>query len=93
MRKMALLLALSLLAASATAQDVPLKDPRLLSWSQQIAVREQWLEKRHQMILPMMRERGIDIDLGKMDQKQIDELVKTLGREAATTSPSLAAAN
>src|SRR5436853_2246621 len=37
------------------------KTPKLLSWSQQIAVREQWLAKRHEMILPMMREHGIDM--------------------------------
>lgn len=36
-----------------------LQEPKLLPWSQQIAVREQWLEKRHQMILPMMRRHGI----------------------------------
>ncbi len=33
----------------------------LLPLSQQIAVREQWLEKHHQLILPMMREHGIDM--------------------------------
>jgi Xaa-Pro dipeptidase len=33
----------------------------LLPWSQQIAVREQWLEKHHQLILPMMREHGVDM--------------------------------
>lgn len=31
----------------------------LLSWSEQIAVREQWLLKRHAMLLPMMRRHGI----------------------------------
>jgi Xaa-Pro aminopeptidase len=36
-----------------------LQEPRLLPWSQQIAVREQWLEKHHEMILPMMRRHGI----------------------------------
>jgi Xaa-Pro dipeptidase len=33
----------------------------LLSWSKQMAVREQWLEKHHRLILPMMREHGIDM--------------------------------
>ena len=37
------------------------KTPKLLPWSQQIAIREQWLAKRHDMILPMMREHGIDM--------------------------------
>lgn len=31
----------------------------LLPWSQQIAVRESWLVKRHAMLLPMMRRHGI----------------------------------
>lgn len=31
----------------------------LLPWSQQIAIREQWLVKRHEMLLPMMRRHGI----------------------------------
>jgi len=50
-----------LLAATAVAQSVAPKIPKLLPWSQQIAVREQWLAKRHEMILPMMREHGIDM--------------------------------
>ena len=39
------------------AQD--LQEPALLPWSQQMAVREAWLEKRHALILPMMRAHGI----------------------------------
>jgi len=35
--------------------------PKLLPWSQQIAVREGWLEKRHTMILPLMRKYGINM--------------------------------
>jgi Xaa-Pro dipeptidase len=50
-----------LLVVAAAAQNLPPKTPKLLPWSQQIAVREQWLAKRHQMILPMMREHGIDM--------------------------------
>ena len=41
------------------AKDQPL--PKLLPWSQQIAVRDGWLEKRHAMILPMMRKHGINM--------------------------------
>ena len=33
--------------------------PQLLSWSEQIAVREDWLEKRHRLILDMMRRHEI----------------------------------
>src|SRR5512139_1291792 len=48
-----------LLASPVTAQQ-PLPDaPRLLPWSQQIAVREGWLPKRHALILPMLRRHGI----------------------------------
>lgn len=35
--------------------------PRLLPWSQQLAVREAWLYTRHQMLLPMMRRHKIDM--------------------------------
>lgn len=31
----------------------------LLPWSQQIAIREQWLAKRHALLLPMMRRHGV----------------------------------
>jgi Xaa-Pro dipeptidase len=42
----------------ATAADKPVKLP---SWSQQIAIREGWLVKRHELILPMMRRHNIDM--------------------------------
>ena len=35
-------------------------EPKLLTWSQQIAVREGWLQKRHAMVLDMMRRHGVD---------------------------------
>jgi Xaa-Pro aminopeptidase len=34
--------------------------PRLLKWSEQVAVREGWLEERHRLLLPMMRRHGLD---------------------------------
>jgi Xaa-Pro dipeptidase len=50
----------SLLAALPASAQQPLPDaPRLLPWSQQIAVREGWLPKRHALILPMLRKHGI----------------------------------
>ena len=49
------------LVAEAAGQNLAPKSPKLLPWSQQIAVREQWLAKRHEMILPMMRAHGIDM--------------------------------
>jgi Xaa-Pro dipeptidase len=36
-------------------------EPKLLPWSQQIAVREQWLAKRHGMILDTMSRNGVDM--------------------------------
>lgn len=33
----------------------------LLPWTEQMAVRDQWLTKRHEMLLPMMRRHGIDM--------------------------------
>ena len=53
------LLLFCVLAVPAWAQKPTSKVPPLLPWSQQIAVREQWLVKRHEMILPMMRAHGI----------------------------------
>ncbi len=59
MRKRALFtMSCLLVVAAAVAQNISLKAPKLLPWSQQMAVREQWLEKRPQMILPMMRRFG-----------------------------------
>jgi Xaa-Pro dipeptidase len=37
------------------------KAPELLPWSQQIAVREGWLVKRHAMLLDMRRRHNIDM--------------------------------
>ena len=50
----------SLLILTATAESAS-KPPKLSPWSQQIALREHWLAKRHEMILPMMRGLGIDM--------------------------------
>src|ERR1700758_5875735 len=41
------------------AQNAPVQSPKLLSWSQQIAVREQWLAARHPENAPLMREGGL----------------------------------
>ena len=35
--------------------------PKLLPWSQQITVRESWLQKRHAMLLDMMRRHNLDM--------------------------------
>lgn len=53
-----LCLATSLEAQSRPGPRVPEADA-LLSWSQQLAVRESWLTKKHALLLPMMRRHGI----------------------------------
>ncbi|MBZ5571357.1 MAG: aminopeptidase P family protein [Acidobacteriia bacterium] len=57
--KTILFLALCISPVVALAKGEPL--PKLLPWSQQVALRESWLEKRHAMILPLMREYGINM--------------------------------
>jgi Xaa-Pro aminopeptidase len=60
-RKMRRLVSLLLFLSSLSfAADIP-PAPRLLSWSQQIAVREQWLAQRHGMLLDMMRRHNVDM--------------------------------
>ncbi len=61
MRSRIILLLSCVLAAPALAQKPASKVAALLPWSQQLTVREQWLVKRHEMILPMMRAHGIDM--------------------------------
>ena len=48
---------------AATRDDASLRarTVTLLPWSRQIAERERWLERRHAMLLPMMRRHGIDM--------------------------------
>jgi Xaa-Pro aminopeptidase len=47
--------------STAVASPVEEESPTLLSWTEQIAVREAWLSKRHEMLLGMMRRHGIDM--------------------------------
>jgi len=50
--------------ANRTAQAPPNPDlqlPKLLTWSQQMAVRESWLPKRYELLLQIMRRQGIDM--------------------------------
>jgi Xaa-Pro dipeptidase len=48
-------------AAQKSKQKSLPKAPELLPWSQQIAVREHWLVKRHAMLLDMMRRNHVDM--------------------------------
>ncbi len=52
-------LVLVMQVACATARPEPLSSVRLLPWSEQMAVREAWLVKRHELLLPMMRRQGV----------------------------------
>jgi Xaa-Pro aminopeptidase len=52
------------LAAACAPQDGPppaaaSDEPGLLTWTEQMAVRDQWLAERHEALLPMMRRHGI----------------------------------
>ncbi|MFL5358858.1 M24 family metallopeptidase [Archangium sp.] len=54
-----LLLALNVACATARPASTEAERPGLLSWSGQLAVREAWLAKRHELLLPMMRHHGV----------------------------------
>lgn len=48
-----------LLMGSAEIVGQSVETPTLLPWSKQIAVREEWLAKRYEMLLPMMRRHNV----------------------------------
>ncbi|MDH3225456.1 MAG: Xaa-Pro aminopeptidase, partial [Gemmatimonadota bacterium] len=58
---LALLTSLAGCGPPSSSQGATLSDGGLLDWSEQIQVREDWLTKRHDMLLPMMRRHGIDM--------------------------------
>src|ERR1700675_13255 len=51
----------AVLSAPGAGQSLKEQMPHLLPWSQQIAVREGWLVKRHAMLLDMMRRHNVDM--------------------------------
>lgn len=59
------LLVLFTVGCTGVAQETPSQEAGttvdLLPWSEQMAVRDQWLTKRHEMLLPMMHRHGIDM--------------------------------
>jgi Metallopeptidase family M24 len=60
--RLILALALSLGGTALRAQQPAAeKMPPVLSWSEQIEVREGWLEKHHALLLPMMRKHKVDM--------------------------------
>ena len=74
MRNALLVVVVCWLAPASSAQT--LKAPKLLPLSQQIALRESWLERRHQMILPMMRRHGIDMWIVATEEFHDDPLAQ-----------------
>src|SRR5215469_10241038 len=55
------IVAATVLVAAQGAPRSEQKEVKLLPWSQQIAVREQWLAKRHTMLLGMMRRNRVEM--------------------------------
>ena len=51
-------------------------DSGLLPWSEQMAIRDAWLTKRHDMLLPMMREHGIDMWIVVSEEFNDDPLLE-----------------
>lgn len=47
--------------SGAARGDAVTETPTLLTWSEQMEVRDSWLTKRHDMLLPMMRRHGVDM--------------------------------
>ena len=62
-------------AARTSLMRVPEADA-LLPWSEQIAIREQWLVKRHELLLPMMRRHGIGMWIVANEEFHDDPLVQ-----------------
>ncbi len=62
-RPLALILLLALCACAHTPPAATTEPSGFvaLPWSQQIALRESWLEKRHELLLPMMKKHGISM--------------------------------
>ena len=71
-----LLLVTGSASSRAAAQQPDGSSPALLPWSQQIAVREAWLEARHAGLLPMMRRHGIAMWIVATEEFHDDPLVQ-----------------
>ncbi|QRN96084.1 M24 family metallopeptidase [Archangium violaceum] len=54
-----LLLALNVACATVRPGPTETRPVRLPSWSEQLALRESWLARRHELLLPMMRRHGV----------------------------------
>jgi len=61
---------------SREAPESTVTDAGLLPWSQQMAIRDGWLTKRHDMLLPMMREHGVDMWIVVSEEFNDDPLLE-----------------
>ncbi len=59
-------------------EPTSLEEPKLLTWSEQIQVREQWLEIRYEMLLPLMRKYDIDMWIVVNEEFHDDPLTEYL---------------
>ncbi len=86
-----LVLAAAFAAAPAPAQQVPAPTAapagrrpvvtsarKLLTWSEQLAVRERWLAEKHALLLPMMRQHGIAMWIVVNEEFHDDPVVASL---------------
>lgn len=64
------------LAASAGAQAPDATSPPLLPWSQQIALREGWVQQRHAALLPMLRRHAVAMWIVATEEFHDDPLVQ-----------------
>lgn len=51
---------------------------KLLTWSEQIDVREEWLHKKHELLLPMMREHNVGMWIVVNEEFHDDPIVQQL---------------
>jgi len=85
-----LALALAALTAVPVSNQKPTADaPVLLPLSRQIAVREDWLEKRHAMLLPLMRKHGVSMWIVVNEEFHDDPLTLTWRRRALTRGTAI----
>ena len=80
------LLVSSCVFAAVDSSEVASDDPEisLLPWSEQSRIRDQWLEKRHDMLLPMMRRHGIDMWIVVNEEFHDDPLTEYIAPRAPT---------
>ena len=65
------------------------KAPELLPWSHRTAVREQWLVKRHAMLLDMMRRNHVDMWIVVNEEFHTIRSRNTLPRRASTRAAAI----